>query len=101
MWKRFLLLALMVLVGLPAESRVEDDSVLWPEHQRAFLHDGPGLLLTEAQRTELRALGPAEREPWIEEFLRRDPLPETPTRLFLPLLSVAGVPTSRPGARPK
>ncbi len=79
MWKRSLLLALMVLVGLPAESRAEDDSVLWPEHQRAFLHDGPGLLLTEAQRDELRAAGPEERERWIEEFLRRDPLPDTPT----------------------
>lgn len=49
----------------------------WPEEQQAFLFDGPGLLLTEAQREELRSLIESERREWIEDFLGRDPLPET------------------------
>ncbi|HVG10718.1 MAG TPA: VWA domain-containing protein [Thermoanaerobaculia bacterium] len=45
----------------------------WPEPQRAFFQDGPGLLLTLEQRTELLALDEAGRERWIREFLERDP----------------------------
>lgn len=51
---------------------------MWPEPQRAFLHDGPGLLLTESQRQELLSLDEEGRQRFIEEFLGRDPIPETP-----------------------
>lgn len=53
-------------------------SLRWPEPQRAFLEDGPGLLLSEADREALLAMDESARESWIEEFLGRDPLPETP-----------------------
>ncbi|HEX2254704.1 MAG TPA: VWA domain-containing protein [Thermoanaerobaculia bacterium] len=49
----------------------------WPEEQRAFLQDGPGLLLTAAQRSELLGLDEAGRQRFIERFLA-DPLPATP-----------------------
>ena len=54
-----------------------EQSRLWPERQRAFLHDGPGLLLTEAQREELLSLNEKGRDRWIESFFQ-DPDPETP-----------------------
>ena len=80
MWKRFFLFALIAQVtGLPLEARAEDATVLWPERQRAFLHDGPGLLLSESQHDELLAADPEERQQWIEAFLQQDPIPETPT----------------------
>src|SRR5688500_6617771 len=50
-----------------------DDPLKWPEPQRAFFQDGPGLLLTPEQRAELIALDEAGRERWIREFLERDP----------------------------
>lgn len=50
----------------------------WPESQRAFLQDGPGLLLTEEQRNRLLALDETGRESFIREFLGKDPIPETP-----------------------
>lgn len=65
-------LALCVLfVGTAAaqSSPKSDDPLKWPEAQRAFLHDGPGLLLTPEQRAELTALGEAERDKWIRDFL--------------------------------
>lgn len=55
----------------------EEQSYFWPEPQRAFLHDGPGLLLTESQRDELLSLDEEGRDRLIEEFLT-DPDPETP-----------------------
>jgi VWFA-related protein len=54
-----------------------DDPLLWPEPQRAFLQDGPGLLLSEEQRAAFAGLDAAGRERFIEDFFR-DPLPETP-----------------------
>jgi VWFA-related protein len=53
------------------------DPVLWPEVQRAFLQDGPGLLLNAEQRRELLALDEIGRESFLERFLV-DPIPETP-----------------------
>jgi VWFA-related protein len=50
----------------------------WPEPQRAFFEDGPGLLLPAADREALLAMDETAREGWIADFLSRDPLPETP-----------------------
>lgn len=52
--------------------------LLWSEDQRAFLQDGPGLLLTQAQVDQLVALDDPGREAFIRDFLARDPIPETP-----------------------
>lgn len=73
---------LLILTGLagfahPAAA-ADPDPLLWPESQRAFLQDGPGLLLTDEQRAELLALDEAGREAFIQAFLDRDPIPETP-----------------------
>jgi Ca-activated chloride channel family protein len=64
----------MVAVGVRADS---SDPVLWPEPQRAFLQDGPGLLLSADQRREFLALDEAGRESFLERFLA-DPVPATP-----------------------
>jgi VWFA-related protein len=50
----------------------------WPEPQRAFFQDSPGLLLTREQREQLLAMPADERERFIQEFLDRDPVPDTP-----------------------
>ncbi len=50
----------------------------WPEEQRAFLQDGPGLLLTDLQLEELLAGDVVDRERFIVEYLADDPLPATP-----------------------
>jgi Ca-activated chloride channel homolog len=44
-------------------------TVDWPEPQRAFLHDGPGWLLTEDERAELLAMDAPVRQAWIDGFL--------------------------------
>jgi VWFA-related protein len=51
-------------------------AALLPEDQRAFLDDGPGLLLTEEQRRELLTL-PAEARPGFVQAFLRDPFPDT------------------------
>ncbi len=63
-----------------ASNIVGTDPLLWPEPQRAFLEDGPGLLLTPEQRTELRSLDEAGRDRFIEDFLSDDELAEAITR---------------------
>ena len=73
-----LLCTLLPLVSLRAQGLQENDPTLWPEPERAFLQDGPGLLLTPEQRTELRGFNPEARARWIREFLDRDPIPATP-----------------------
>jgi VWFA-related protein len=74
-----LLAALLLSLGtVGAQSLQDNDATLWPESQRAFFQDGPGLLLTPEQRTNLRSLNPEARARWIKEFLDRDPVPETP-----------------------
>src|ERR1700759_5068572 len=55
-----------------------NDPSLWPEAERSFFQDGPQLLLTPEQRTELLGLSPEARTRWIDEFLERDPVPSTP-----------------------
>jgi VWFA-related protein len=74
----FLLAFLVPLGAAGAQSLQDNDATLWPESQRAFFQDGPGLLLTPEQRTELRSLNSEARARWIREFLNRDPIPETP-----------------------
>lgn len=64
------------LLAAPASAQETTDPVLWPEAQRAFFQDGPGLLLTGDQRQELRSLDEAGREAFIQRFLA-DPLPAT------------------------
>jgi Ca-activated chloride channel family protein len=54
------------------------DPVLWPEEQRAFFQDGPGLLLTDAQRDSFLSQDEAGRDAFIRQWLDRDPIPETP-----------------------
>jgi Ca-activated chloride channel homolog len=75
------LLALFVLfagVGpLRGQALADDDPTLWPEAERSFFQDGPGLLLTPEQRTELVGLSPEARAKWIADFMDRDPIPET------------------------
>jgi Ca-activated chloride channel family protein len=58
-----------LLMALPANTVLAEDPVLWPEPQRAFLQDGPGLLLTPEQREELLSLDEAGRDDFIERFL--------------------------------
>ena len=54
------------------------DPVLWPEAQRAFLQDGPALLLSDAQRAELLTADEDGRRDLIATFLGHDPDPATP-----------------------
>lgn len=70
---RKLLFGIALLAAVPA---LAEDPILWPEAQRAFLQDGPGLLLTPEQEAELRSLDEAGRDAFIERFLA-DPIPET------------------------
>jgi Ca-activated chloride channel homolog len=73
------LLILLALLAAPAFAQApEPDPLLWPEEQRAFLEDGPALLLSSEQRAAFLALDEAGRERFIEDFLGRDPLPGTP-----------------------
>jgi Ca-activated chloride channel family protein len=62
---------------LRAETLADNDPTLWPEADRSFLQDGPGLLLTPEQRTDLVSLNPEARAKWIEDFMDHDPIPET------------------------
>lgn len=80
--KLYVLLALALLPVAPALAQSRSDGLggdptLWPEPQRSFFQDGPGLLMTPEQRTELRTLSPEARERAIQEFLEKDPIPET------------------------
>jgi VWFA-related protein len=63
---------------LSAQGAPETDPTLWPEPERAFYQDGPALLLTPEQRTELRGLDPEARARWIRELLDKDPISGTP-----------------------
>lgn len=78
----FVFALLSVLQAFPAaaqspSSALGDDPVLWPEPQRSFFQDGPGLLLTPEQRTELRTFNSEARDRAIQEILEKDPVPET------------------------
>jgi Ca-activated chloride channel homolog len=80
-------LALLTATGLPVRSQNAPDPgaadpLLWPEPQRAFFQDGPGLLLPADDRQRFLAADEAGREAFVREFLGRDPLPETPVNEF-------------------
>ena len=70
-------LLLLATAGLAAAA-TEDDPVLWPERERAFLLDGPGLLLDDEERDAILGSRGAERTRLIDGFLDRDPIPATP-----------------------
>ncbi|HKI05015.1 MAG TPA: VWA domain-containing protein [Thermoanaerobaculia bacterium] len=74
----FLLAAILPLSPLGAQGLEDNDPTLWPEPERAFYQDGPGLLLSPEQRTALRGFNPEARARWIQELLDKDPIPETP-----------------------
>jgi Ca-activated chloride channel family protein len=57
----------------PAPAAAKVDATLWPEAQRSFYEDGPGLLLTDGERAELAAADDAGRQRFIDAFLARDP----------------------------
>ncbi|HEX2163495.1 MAG TPA: hypothetical protein VHM02_06065, partial [Thermoanaerobaculia bacterium] len=72
------LAAVAVLAAAPTAPAAEAPSaevaaweavLAWPEEQRAFYQDGPGWLLTEAERADLVAMEAAERGAWMEGFL--------------------------------
>ena len=69
--RSLLLLAVAALWLLPSGGAETVDPTSWPEGQRAFYADGPGLLLTEAERAELVSLDEAGREAFIEDFVAR------------------------------
>jgi len=64
--------------AVPDAESIEDVAVLWPEAERAFLLDGPGLLLSRAERERLAELSDEMRGAAIQEFLDADPIPGTP-----------------------
>lgn len=68
----------LVLLLFAVPSFAQTDPTLWPEPQRAFFQDGPGLLLSAEERSEILGVDEAGRERIIREFLDRDPIPETP-----------------------
>jgi VWFA-related protein len=73
-----LLLSLLALPAFAQPSSPANDPTLWPEPQRAFFQDGPGLLLSPEERDELAGLDATGRERLIREILDRDPIPATP-----------------------
>ena len=74
-----LLLLAAVTVSAPGNlPKVPYDLPLqWPEDQRSFLQDGPGLLLSATQIEDLLNQDTIGREELIVRFLERDPIPET------------------------
>lgn len=71
-------LPVLLLLAVPSFAQPpEPDPLLWPEAQRAFLEDGPSLLLTSEQRAAFVALDAAGRDQFMRDFLR-DPIPGTP-----------------------
>lgn len=68
----------VLAVGVALRASLDpSEVVLWPERERAFLQDGPGLLLEEQQLRRLETASPEERALLVADFLDRDPLPET------------------------
>lgn len=67
----------LLLLASTSFAQPEPDPLLWPEAQRAFLEDGPGLLLAAEQRERLLAADEAGRDQLIRAWLA-DPIPATP-----------------------
>ena len=68
---------LLFCSSVGGQTEAYPNPLTWPEAQRAFLQDGPGLLLGAEERDGLLAMSEADREAWIRDFLERDPIPET------------------------
>ncbi len=64
------------LLAAPMMAAAGSDPVLWPEPQRAFLQDGPGLLLSPEQRRDLLEMDEPARAAFIETFLADPELAE-------------------------
>ncbi len=64
-------------LSLPAAAQPPFDPLTLPEDQRAFLEDGPALLMPRADRDRFADLDPAARAELIRTFLL-DPDPGTP-----------------------
>ena len=73
-----LTVVLLVAVTHDLGAAIDGERALWPEPERAFLEDGPGWLLPEAQRKELEAMNEVDRAAFVRSFLERDPVPSTP-----------------------
>jgi Ca-activated chloride channel homolog len=75
--KAFVVLASASLVlsflTFPAAAADVLDPRLWPEEQRVFWQEGPGLLLDDGQRAAFLALDEAGRSAFIRDFLDRNP----------------------------
>jgi VWFA-related protein len=74
------LLSLPALAGAAAESK---DPHLWPEKQRVFWQEGPGLLLSTEQRAAFLALDDAGRTAFIHDFIDQNQLSEAVRRRSL------------------
>lgn len=72
-----LLTLLFVVLSASAGIAQDVDPVLWPEQQRAFFQDGPGLLLSSEERVDFQVMSDADRQEFMDEFLNRDPDPST------------------------
>ncbi len=74
-----LLLLAAVTVSAPGTlTKIPYDlALLWPEDQRAFVQDGPGLLLSASQVEALADQDVIGREEFIVRFLADDPIPGT------------------------
>jgi len=68
-------LLLLLLAAGAAAAEVKDPH-LWPEEQRVFWQEGPGLLLNDEQRAAFLALDDAGRSAFMTDFLDRNELKE-------------------------
>ena len=90
LWGALILLPLTLVIDIawqPPASTAEGSTpgkipfevpLLWSESQRAFVQDGPGLLLGKNQIDDLLNLDGPGRDEYIEAYLARDPDPSTP-----------------------
>jgi Ca-activated chloride channel family protein len=65
------LVCVSLLAAAPSSTPIEP--ILWPEEQRAFYQDGPGLLLTAAERSEYAQTDDPGRTQFIANFYARSP----------------------------
>ncbi len=88
-WKAVVLAVLVTAGGLLSSAYLPLNAklpfglpLLWPEEQRAFLQDGPGLLLGKEKVEELADRDVVGRRQMMDEVLA-DPVPETPQNEML------------------